>query len=114
VADITNGNSPEVRIDCMRDALRRDCLLVSEACTMLCAALAGKYHWAKVRSARGDSAERWSDSPDKNEWSHMADSGQYLSLAVFRGAADFSKMGVMQASVKDWSFLSGGSDFGCI
>lgn len=114
VADITNGNSPEIRIDCMRDALRRGNLLVSEACTMFCQALAGKYHYEKIRSSRGDSAERWSDSPDKNEWSHIADSGQYLVLAVFRGAADFSKAGVVQASVTDYSYLGSGSDFGCI
>lgn len=114
VADITNGNSPEIRIDCLRDALRRGNMLVSEACTMFCQALAGKYHYEKIRSSRGDSAERWSDSPDKNEWSHVADSGQYLGLAVFRGAADFSKAGVVQASVTDYSYLGSGSDFGCI
>jgi hypothetical protein len=114
VMDITNSNSPEVRIDCMRDALRRDCILVSEACTMLCQALAGKYHYEKLRSARGDNAEKWSDRPDKNEWSHMADSSQYVSLAMFRGAADFSKTGTFSASVRDYSYLGDGSDFGCI
>lgn len=114
VNDITNGNSPEIRIDCMRDALRRDNLLVGDACTMFCAAMAGKYHYEKLRSARGDSAERWSDRPDKNEWSHVADSGQYLSLAVFRGATDYSKPGGAQAAVTDYSYLGSGSDFGCI
>ena len=102
-----------LRIDCMRDALRRDSLLVSEACFMLCQALAGKYHWEKLRSARGDNAEKWSDKPEKNEWSHIADSAQYLSLAIFRGATDFSRPGGA-ASVSDYSYLAGsGSDFGC-
>lgn len=114
VSDITNGNRPEVRIDCVRDALRRDMLQVSEACRMLCEAMAGKYHWEKIRSLRGDSAERWSDRPDKNEWSHMADSEQYLALAVFRGATDFSRPGGAEASVTDYSYLDSGSDFGCI
>jgi hypothetical protein len=114
VQDITNGNSPEIRIDCVRDALRRDSLRVSEACTMFCAAMAGKYHWEKIGSARGDSAERWSDRPEKNEWSHISDSGQYYCLAMFRGATDFSKPWGGRASVNDFSWLGGGSDFGCI
>lgn len=81
---------------------------------MLCQAMAGKYHYEKLRSARGDNAEKWSDSPDKNEWSHMADSAQYVSLAIFRGATDFSKPGTLRASVRDYSYLGDGSDYGCI
>lgn len=114
VMDITNGNSQEVRIDCMRDALRRDSIRVSEACTMFCAALAGKWHYAPLRSMRGDNAELWSDKEDKNEWSHIADAGQYVCLAMFRGAADYSRPGAVQAAVTDYSYLGTGSDFGCI
>ena len=113
VLDITNGNSPDIRIACMKRELRQDNISICEACRMLCEAMAGRYCYRKKRSLRGDGAEEYGDEPDKNEWSHVADSAQYLSLAVFKGAVDYSRPGALAGS-RDYSYLGTGSDFGCI
>jgi hypothetical protein len=75
--------------------------------------MAGRYCYRKKRSTRGGGAEEYSDEPDKNEWSHVADSAQYLSLAVFKGAVDYSRPGTL-VGARDYSYLGSGADFGCI
>ena len=89
--DITHGNSPEIRIACVKRELRLGSFLVSEECQMFLEAMAGRYCFPVVRSRSGDGAERYGDAPEKNEWSHIADGGQYMCLAVFKGAEDYSR-----------------------
>ena len=111
--DVTNGNSPEIRISAVKRELKQDNLQICEECRMLCEAMAGRYCFEKRRSARGDGAEEYSDKPDKGMWSHVADSLQYLCLAVFKGVVDFSRPGALMGA-QDYSYLGSGSDFGCV
>lgn len=113
VLDITNGNSTEIRVAAVKRELRQDNLQICEMCRMLCEGMAGRYCYRKKRSLRGDGAEAYSDDPDKNEWSHGMDSLQYLVLAVFSGAVDYSRPGALEGS-RDYSYLGTGSDFGCV
>lgn len=91
VQDITEGNKVEIRISCVEDALKRGHLIVSDACKMLCDGFNGKYCYRKMRAMSGDGMERYDDKPDKNEWSHIHDACQYLCLAAFKGATDYSR-----------------------
>ena len=90
--DITHGNSSEIRIANFKRSLRSGMIEICECCTMMCQAMAGKYCYATYRASSADGGtERYKDEPCKNEWSHIADAGQYLNLAVFQGAEDYSK-----------------------
>lgn len=89
--DITNGNNTNIRISCVKSALRTRQLEISEACLMLCQGMAGKYCYPKEHTRDGDGSERYKESPDKNEWSHICDGAQYLCLAVFKGKIDYSR-----------------------
>lgn len=57
--------------------------LVDRKCRTLRAGLAGKYCFKRVVVA----GERYSDTPDKNEYSHVADALQYLCLGLGKGRA---------------------------
>lgn len=48
--------------------------LVDKSCTMLRAALAGKWHKKRIQGSDG----RFSEEPVKNQWSHVADGASYL------------------------------------
>lgn len=90
--DITHGNSSEIRISVMKNALRTGQLVISENCRMLCEGMAGKYCYETIKSSAANGGTlQCKDTPCKNEWSHINDGGQYLTLAVFRGAEDYSK-----------------------
>lgn len=91
VVDITNGNSSAIRINCVKKEMRAGNLGISEDCKLLCEAMSGKYYYETIRSLSQNGVIRYKDEPCKNEWSHVSDSFQYLVLAVFRGAMDFSK-----------------------
>ena len=52
-------------------------------CTMLRKGFRGRYQFRRVRVA--GSAERYHDTPDKNEYSHPHDALQYVATAVFGG-----------------------------
>lgn len=91
VIDITHGNSTDIRISCVKKEMRAGNLLISDACRLLCEAMAGKYFWETMRSLAKNGTIRYKDEPCKNDWSHICDAYQYLVLAVFRGAVDYSK-----------------------
>lgn len=116
VQDITQGNNVEIRLACVEDALKRGYIIVSDACKMLCDGFNGKYCYKKMRNVSGDGTERYSDKPDKNEWSHIHDSLQYLCLAVFKGATDYSKTSVALSSgmYNDFTYTDMGFDCDCI
>ena len=51
--------------------------VISSKCPILRKALAGNYQYRRMRIGSGD---RFTDRPDKNEYSHLADALQYLCL----------------------------------
>jgi hypothetical protein len=51
-------------------------LIVDPRCTTLRKAMNGGYHYARRRSA--DGSDRLADSPEKNDYSHLAEAMQYL------------------------------------
>lgn len=70
-------NDPTVRIQATEDALSQypngePLLLIDPSCTWYIAALQNKYRYAK-RKLTGD----YASTPEKNEWSHIAEAGQY-------------------------------------
>ena len=113
--DITHGNSPEIRIACMKRELRLGNFLVSDACEMFLAAMAGRYNYRLMKSRSGDGMERYEDTPDKNEWSHIADGGQYMCLGVFKGAEDFTRPLKVRSEASYRSLVGNGmTDSGCV
>ncbi len=58
-------------------------LLISPTCTTLVAAMDGGYHYRRMATT----AERYSDTPEKDEYSHPADALQYGLLAGGEGRA---------------------------
>ena len=109
--DITHGNSSEIRISCMKGAIRGGRFKVGPKCRMFLEALAGKYCYETVNAGIRDGIVRYKDAPCKNEWSHVADGGQYLCLAVFRGATDFSRPASEER--RDYTSLCGGGGTVC-
>jgi hypothetical protein len=57
-------------------------LLIHPQCKRLRKALAGGYHYKRVKVA---GADRFHDQPDKNMHSHVAEAGQYLVLGMGAG-----------------------------
>lgn len=57
--------------------------LIDRKARMLRAGLAGKYCYKRIQIA----GERYSDVPDKNEYSHSADALQYLCIGLGKGRA---------------------------
>ena len=116
-ADITQGNNVEIRIACVDDLLRKGKLQVldCEGNKMILEGFNGKYCYRKMRST-ADGAERYDDKPDKNDWSHCMDAGQYLCLGATKGAADYSKPScpVNGSGYFDVSAFDFGIDFGCV
>lgn len=110
--DITHGNSPDIRIANLKRSIRNGSFAVSELCRMLCEAMAGKYYFEQ-RTLRGDDTEV-KDSPCKNNWSHIADSAQYINLAVFQGAEDYSRP-ASRIQPQSYTHLVGvGGDYGAL
>ncbi len=77
------GNELAPRHDAVRQALVRPIeggqrgLLISPNCVVLIEGFAAGYRFRKLQLA---GADRWDDKPEKNEWSHVHDAGQYLLL----------------------------------
>lgn len=111
--DITHGNNVDIRVSCMKREMRMGNILVSDACRMLCEAMAGKYCYPERRNSKDWSVE-YGENPDKNDWSHIADSAQYLSLLAFKGAMDFGRpMGSMRQFGEEIEMaVAGGCNFG--
>lgn len=56
-------------------------LLVSPACHVLRKGYAGSYHYKRIKVA--GAAERYTDAPDKNMYSHVHDANQYVAVHLF-------------------------------
>jgi hypothetical protein len=54
-------------------------LVLSPTCTWLRKALAGRYKYRRLQVA---GEKRYTNEPDKNKWSHVAEALQYVALAV--------------------------------
>jgi hypothetical protein len=83
--------------------------LLDPSCKMIREGFMGGYHYRKMRAS--DSSDKYADTPDKNEHSHIADGVQYLccylrSTDTYMGIGDF-KFGVpARKEVKHHSTLS--------
>lgn len=89
-----NANEVRLRLRCVSENLRRTCggvpaIQVSDRCEMLRKGFNGKYCYRRLRTGGDD--ERYSDDPDKNDYSHVQDAFQYLCMAMFLGAVDYSR-----------------------
>lgn len=82
-------NNPTIRIAAVARTLTRmgmdakPGILIHPRCRRLRKALAGGYCYRRLHTA----AERYREVPDKNEWSHIADSLQYALVGGGEGAA---------------------------
>ncbi|NWG46278.1 MAG: hypothetical protein HXY25_06990 [Alphaproteobacteria bacterium] len=81
------GNRLPLRLETVESLLVRlvdgkPALMVSPSCTTLKAALAGGYAYRRLRMSGG---AKYSDEPDKNRFSHIADALQYLVLGAGEG-----------------------------
>lgn len=90
-----NANSVALRVRNVSENLRRTCggvpaIQVSDRCEMLRKGFNGKYCYRKMRTG-GMSEERYTEEPDKNDWSHVHDAFQYACLAAFKGGIDYSR-----------------------
>jgi len=79
-------NDVSVRINAVKEALSQMAdgkprILVSQSCTMLKAALGGGYRYRRLHV----SGERYSDTPEKDRFSHIADALQYLMIGGGEG-----------------------------
>jgi hypothetical protein len=82
------GQKISLRLEAVRAPLTRlvdgkPGVLIHRRCTMLRAALSGKYCYKRIQVT----AERYMDKPDKNEYSHVADAMTYLALGMGEGKA---------------------------
>lgn len=80
------GQKPTIRLEAVRALLTRlidgkPGILINRKCTMLRAALSGKYCYKRIQVT----AERYQDSPIKNEYSHISDALQYVALGMGEG-----------------------------
>lgn len=76
------SNDPELRRGALDNVLTRmsdggPSLLIDPSCTVLIRALEGGFGYKRMRSAHG---ETFSDQPDKNRYSHVAEACEYLML----------------------------------
>jgi hypothetical protein len=84
-------NRPETRVAAVAARLNRLAggFLISPACKRLIAAMGGGYRYSRHR-LRGTVEVAYSDRPEKNSHSHLADALQYLALFVNRDERDAS------------------------
>ena len=84
-------NDPKVRIQATETALSQypdgePMLLIDPSCRWYIEALRSKYRYPKHRLSDG-----YSDAPEKNKWSHIAEAGQYGDLYFQSGKYDPSQ-----------------------
>ena len=87
-----SSNQFQARRDALGNRLRRlngqrPAFLIHPRCKTLIKALSGHYQFRRMKVA-GD--ERYADTPDKNEYSHIAESCQYLSVGLGDGQSNHS------------------------
>lgn len=85
------NNKLNVRLEAVESVLGRmndyntgPGLLIDPSCKTFIAAMSGGYQYKRVRVSGG---AKYSDLPDKNAYSHIADAGQYLFLGAGEGKA---------------------------
>lgn len=88
------SNDPTIRVNAVDQLLRRMVdgapgLLVSPRCRLLLAALGGGYQYRRLSVA----GEVYSDAPEKNRFSHVADALQYAVIGGGEGRALVTKIG---------------------
>lgn len=76
---IASEKSVETRIDSVREALRRfpdgeSGFIIDPSCSMLIRGFQGGYRFRKLRTSDG----RYSEEPEKNQYSHVHDALQYI------------------------------------
>jgi len=84
-------NRFELRRDCVSELLRSmrgksPAVIISNDCKTLLKGFNGGYRYRRVRGAD----ERFSDAPEKNEFSHIHDAFQYLCWGAFKSGIDYS------------------------
>lgn len=84
-AIVAPTNNIKARIEAGNQMLSKTTggILISPACELLIAALAGGYRFKKTKIA-GTIDQTYSSQPEKNEHSHPADAYEYLSLHIMR------------------------------
>jgi hypothetical protein len=82
-----SSNDPVLRIEAVSAGMRRIVdgepgMIIHPQCRMLRKGYAGGYNYRRVQVS---GAERYTDKPDKNMFSHVADADQYLMLGAGEG-----------------------------
>lgn len=87
-AIVAPTNDIKARIEAGNQMLSRNVggIIISPACELLIAALAGGYRFKKTTIA-GTIDQTYSSTPEKNNHSHPADAYEYLSLHILRASA---------------------------
>ena len=117
-APATNGNRVQIRIDTVSELLRRSykgraAVQVSSRCVMLRKGFNGHYCYRRLRTgAEGD--ERYTEEPDKNEYSHFHDAFQYLCMGAYKSGIDYTMPTDDVRSRARFMQMSAGCDFGCV
>jgi hypothetical protein len=117
-APATNGNRVQIRVDTVSELLRRfyngrAAVQVSSKCEFLRKGFNGHYCYRRIRTGvEGD--ERYTEEPDKNEYSHIHDAFQYLCMGAFKSGVDYSMPTEEMRSRRNFSSMTAGCDFGCV
>jgi len=87
-------NDPTIRVNAVDQLMRRmgdgvPAFLVSPRCRLLLAALGGGYQFRRMQVA----GEQYSEMPDKNRYSHIADALQYAVVGGGEGKALLTSVG---------------------
>lgn len=114
----TNGNRVAIRVDCVSELLRRNyrgraAVQISSRCKMLRKGFNGYYCYRRLRVGGVEGDERYTEEPDKNEFSHVHDAFQYLCMGAFKSGVDYSvpTNGNMR---QDFSNVDTSWDFECV
>ena len=118
-APATNGNRTQIRVDCVSELLRRNyrgraAVQISSKCPMLRKGFNGYYCYRRLKVSGVEGDERYTEEPDKNEFSHVHDAFQYLCMGAFKSGVDFS---MPQDTFKRRARIESmdiGADFGCV
>lgn len=97
VPEVLRGrnNSVDLRLNAVSELLRSNYkgvpdLLVSSKCEYLRNGFNGDYHYKQMRTMEG-STPKYTDSPEKNEFSHVHDALQYLACGIRGGGSRFAR-----------------------
>ena len=114
----TNGNRVQIRIDTVSELLRRSykgraAVQVSSKCEFLRKGFNGHYCYRRLRTGV-DGDERYTEEPDKNEYSHIHDAFQYLCMGAFKSGVDYTVPTDEMKKLRTFRNMDFGCDFGCV